>query len=120
MLQHENPNIEVLTPKLYAVRFSLIPMIPQISWNPDPSINWDQTYCQFTADYQVVFLNKDFKFFELVKRAYISIIRMKPKQIRKELSKIGNHPKNTPWDIVYWGCLKGELERRKMIKGGVT
>lgn len=31
MLKHENPNIEIINKDLWAVRFSLIPMIPQIS-----------------------------------------------------------------------------------------
>lgn len=29
MLKHENPNIEIINKDLWAVRFSLIPMIPQ-------------------------------------------------------------------------------------------
>ena len=35
MLKHENPNIEIINKNLWAVRFSLIPFIPQISYKPD-------------------------------------------------------------------------------------
>lgn len=36
MLKHENPHIEVLNKNLWAVRFSLIPFMSQISYKPDP------------------------------------------------------------------------------------
>ena len=42
MLKHENPNIEVINKNLWAVRFSLIPFIPQISYKPDPSVPLEQ------------------------------------------------------------------------------
>lgn len=42
MMKHENPHIEVLNKNLWAVRFSLLPYIPQISYKPDPSIPLEQ------------------------------------------------------------------------------
>ena len=47
MLKHENPNIEVINKNLWAVRFSLIPFIPQISYKPDPSVPLEQVPGQF-------------------------------------------------------------------------
>ena len=50
MLKHENPNIEVINKNLWAVRFSLIPFIPQISYKPDPSVPLEQVPGQFGPD----------------------------------------------------------------------
>ena len=47
MLKHENPNIEIINKNLWAVRFSLIPFIPQISYKPNPSIPLEQVNKQF-------------------------------------------------------------------------
>ena len=50
MLKHENPNIEVINKNLWAVHFSLIPLIPQINYKPDPSIPLEQVPGQFGPD----------------------------------------------------------------------
>ena len=68
MLKHENPNIEVINKNLWAVRFSLIPFIPQISYKPDPEVPANQVPGQFGPD-GIMVLNKDFKHYELVKKA---------------------------------------------------
>lgn len=73
MLKHENPNIEIINKNLWAVRFSLIPFIPQISYKPDPSVPLEQVPGQFGPD-GIMILNKDFKHFELVKKATEAVI----------------------------------------------
>ena len=73
MMKHENPHIEVLNKNLWAVRFSLLPYIPQISYKPDPSIPLEQVPGQFGPD-GIMVLNKDFKHFELVKKAAVEAV----------------------------------------------
>lgn len=60
MLKHENPNIEIINKNLWAVRFSLIPFIPQISYEPDPDVPVDQVPGQL-APGGLMILNKDYR-----------------------------------------------------------
>ena len=115
MLKHENPNIEVINKNLWAVHFSLIPLIPQINYKPDPSIPLEQVPGQFGPD-GIMVLNKNFKHFELVKRTTKAVMKLKPRQIRKELDNLGRFPANQPLQVVYRYCLMAELERRKVVK----
>ena len=105
MLKHENPNIEVINKNLWAVHFSLIPLIPQINYKPDPSIPDG-----------IMVLNKNFKHFELVKRTTKAVMKLKPRQIRKELDNLHRFPTNQPLQVIYRYCLLTELERRKVVK----
>ena len=115
MLKHENPNIEVINKNLWAVHFSLIPLIPQINYKPDPSIPLEQVTGQFGPD-GIMVLNKNFKHFELVKRTTKAVMKLKPRQIRKELDNLHRFPTNQPLQVIYRYCLLTELERRKVVK----
>ncbi|WP_050618735.1 hypothetical protein [Intestinimonas massiliensis (ex Afouda et al. 2020)] len=115
MLKHENPNIDIINKNLWAVRFSLIPFIPQISYNPDPSIPLEQVPGQFGPD-GIMILNKDFKHYELVKKATEAVMKLKSRQINKELDSLHHSPANQPLQVIYRYCLLAELERRKVVK----
>lgn len=91
MLKHENPNIEIISKNLWAVRFSLIPFIPQISYTPDPEVAIEQVPGQFGPD-GIMILNKDFKHFELVRKATRAVMKLKPRQIMKELDDLRRFP----------------------------
>ena len=111
MLKHENPNIEIINKNLWAVRFSLIPFIPQISYKPDPSFLLEQVPGQFGPD-GIMILNKDYRYFELVKKATKAVMRLKTRQINKELDSLHYFPQNQPLQVIYRYCLLAELERR--------
>ena len=67
MLKHENPNIEIINKDLWAVRFSLIPMIPQISVTHKEGTtanDLNELELTFTPD-GIMILNKDHKFYDL-------------------------------------------------------
>lgn len=115
MLKHENHNVEIINKYLWAVRFSLIPFIPQISYKPDPSVPLEQVPGQFGPD-GIMVLNKDFKHFELVKKATKAVMRLKTRQINKELDSLHHFPQNQPLQVIYRYCLLAELERRKVVK----
>ena len=115
MLKHENPNIEVINKNLWAVRFSLIPFMSQISYKPDPEVPIEQVPGQFGPD-GIMVLNKDFKHYELVRKATEAVMKLKPRQIRKELDSLRRYHANQPLQVIYRYCLLAELERRKVVK----
>lgn len=107
MLKHENPNIEVINKNLWAVRFSLIPMIPQISvtHKEGTSANdLNELELTFTPD-GIMILNKDHKFYDLFRKCAVSAMKLKPRQIRKELDNLGRFPANQPLQVIYRYCL---------------
>lgn len=115
MLKHENPNIEIINKYLWAVRFSLIPFIPQISYKPDPSVPLEQVPGQFGPD-GIMILNKDYRYFEIVKKGAESVMKLKTRQIEKELNSLRRSHSNQPLQVIYRYCLLAELERRKVVK----
>lgn len=119
MLQHENSHIEVINKNLWAVRFSLIPFIPQISYKPDPNVPVDRVPGEM-APGGLMILNKDYRQYERVKRATISAMNLKTRQINKELDDLARDPVNSPMQVIWRYCLLAELERRKIKKGGVA
>lgn len=119
MLKHENLNIEIINKNLWAVRFSLIPFIPQISYEPDPDVPVDRVPGQL-APGGLMILNKDYRQYERVKRASVSAMNLKTRQINKELDDLARDPVNSPMQVIWRYCLLAELERRKIKKGGVA
>ena len=116
--QHENPNIEIINKNLWAVRFSLIPLIPQISWKPDPKIFADKLPWLISPS-GITILNKDFSLYLRCKQCYQTIMKLKPKQIKKELAEFSMISANNEPHQIYVRCLEDELIRRK-LKGGDT
>lgn len=94
MLKHENPNIEVINGNLWAVRFALIPMIPQISYKPDPEVSLADLPGQLTPD-GLMILNKDFKFYDKLLKITQTVMKMKDRVIRKEIIEMGKAPAPT-------------------------
>ncbi len=119
MLKHENPNIEILNEKLWAVRFSMIPLIPQLSFahkegtEPLPMAELLRLPCQFGPD-GIMVLNKDFQWYDTVRKTMIAVMKMSAWKLKKEL---GRGKADTPAKIIYQYCLQAEIERRKQRKG---
>ncbi len=119
MLKHENPNIEIINENMWAVRYSMIPLIPQLSYKPDPEVPVEHLPSHLFPN-GVLLLNKDFKWYEILKKYSIFVMKLTTGKIKKEITKKGRVPAKTPADVIYQYCLKAELERRKIKKGGVT
>ena len=115
MLQHENPNVTILNEHLWAVRFGLLRYIPQISYKPDPNIPLEQVPGELSPD-GIMILNKDHKYYTYFRQAAISAMKLKPRQIEKELDTLHLFPTNQPRQVIYRYCLMAELERRKVVK----
>ena len=122
MLKHENPNIEIINKDLWAVRFSLVPLIPQINIihrEDTPAADLNKLELTFSPD-GIILLNKDCKWYELFKKAMISAMKLKPWQIRKQLAARSPKEDRSPMQIISRYCMTAELERRRIKAGGVT
>lgn len=117
MLIHENPNIEIINKNLWAVRFSLIPFIPQISVSSNYTENLNQEKF-LLLDSGIVVLNKDDSMYSLLKTTFKAVMKLNSRQITKELNlyAVGALKKTSPNSIVYHAVLKIEQERRKVVK----
>ena len=119
MLKHENPNIEIINKNLWAVRFSLIPYIPQITFTPDPALPLERIPGELGRN-GLMLLNKDYKFYDQLKSATISAMKLKDKQIRREMKTLSRSGLKNITQTIWNYCLLAEIERRKYMKGGVT
>lgn len=115
MAKHENPNIEIINGNLWAVRFALIPLIPQISYKPDPEVPLADLPGELTPD-GLMILNKDFKFYDKLLKITQNVMKMKDRVIFKEIIEMGKTPANNAVHVLYQYSLKAELERRRVKK----
>ena len=121
MLQHENPNIEIINPNLWAVRFSLIPLIPQISFNPKFDVPLNNVPGQISPS-GVMVLNKDFILYPDFKKMYHSVMRMKNRELRQQHLKMWKAEVDTDtisglMQNLLKFALQIETERRSRKKG---
>lgn len=120
-LVHENPHIEVINHNLWAVRFSLIPMIPQLSIThkegTEAAPNINDLELTFSPD-GIMILNKDHKYYKMFRQAAISAMMMNPRQINKELADLSRQKVYKPMPVIYRYVLMAELERQRIKKGG--
>lgn len=120
-MKHENANIEVLTENLWAVRFSLIPLIPQLNLIHKEGTDTLSTSdfrdlpCQFGPD-GIMVLNKDFRWYDTVRKTMLKVMRMSTWKIVKELSPAALRAADTPQKVIRQYCLQAETERRKQRK----
>jgi len=82
MLQHENPNIEIINENLWAVRYALIPLIPQINYKPNPNVPLEHLPSQISPN-GVLLLNKDFKWYEILRKNSVIAMKLTTGQIKK-------------------------------------
>jgi len=115
MTKHENPNIEIINKNLWAVQFSLIAYIPQISYKPDPSVPLGDIPAELFPE-GIILLNKDFKFYQKFRNSFAALMKLKPRQLKSELAKFAPIPANTVNHVIYLYCLQAETMRRKTGK----
>ena len=118
-LVHENPNIEIINPSLWAVRFSLIPMIPQISYKPDPECRLETLPGQLSPD-GIMLLNKDYRLYERIRKTTLIAMGLNDRVLKKEIAEFSKVPAKNPGHVIYLYCLRAEVERRKLKKGGTA
>lgn len=118
-LVHENPNIEIINKNLWAVRFSLIPMIPQISYKPDPEDKLETLPGQLSPD-GIMLLNKDHRLYERIRKTTLIAMGLNDRVLKKEIAEFSKIPAKNPGHVIYLYCLRAEVERRKLKKGGAA
>ena len=115
-----NKNIEVINCKLWAVNFSLIPYIEEVSYTPDPNYKPYTEIGRMLDNQGVILLNKDHAGYQLSKKFLLeamgySNIRLKRIAKRQQIKKSKN-----PIDLLAHATYRVELERReksKLLKG---
>lgn len=112
----ENSNIQAINKNLWAVRFSLVPLIPQLSVTgykdlPNQAFAFD--------DSGVVLLNSEHRAYPMITKELKKIMRMSNRKINRELLNISRCPNKRPEQLFRYACLHVELGRRKCIEAGV-
>lgn len=116
MLKHENPDIEIINKNLWAVHFSMISQIPQISYKPDPAIRLEHVPSELYLT-GILVLNKDYEWYEIIRKNSVRAMKMTTGKLKKEIAKTGRVLSEDLMEAIYQYCLQAEWERRK-IKAG--
>ena len=111
-----NKNIEVINPDLYAVRFSLIPLMSDIDYKPDNEVPAYEEPLRVSND-GVIVLNKDNQLFEILKSQFPKTMKKKDKQLKKELNYLKSAKNKTDYHWIYLGIVEAEMQRRLKRKG---
>ncbi|QNO15329.1 hypothetical protein HYG86_11405 [Alkalicella caledoniensis] len=111
-----NQNIEVINPKLWAVRFNLIPFIKEIDYKPDAATPAYEEPARITNDGKLL-LNKDCPIYQLMKDMFPKIMKKKDEQLQKELKNSQIKMNKTDMEILYASMLQVEIERRAKERG---
>ena len=110
-----NKNIEVINKHIYAVKFSLIPLIPDIgSTNLD--IDERLEFARYTSDYRVI-LNKDYPAYPIVLKRMKKIVQMKDHELDFSINYLRTANQNDPIRTLYRILIEFEIERRNRMKG---
>ena len=123
MLKHENPHIEIINRELWAVRFSLIPLIPQINIThregTEPAESLNDLELSFTPE-GIMVLNKDNKRYSMFRDAACRVMKLNDRNLAKELLRVSKIPPAKPFEVIFRYVLMAEAERRKIKKGVQT
>ncbi len=123
MLKHTNPHIEIINRDLWAVRFSLIPLIPQINIThregTEPAESLNDLELTFTPE-GIMVLNKDNKRFSMFRDAACRVMKLTDRQLQKEMKWLATRPPKKPFDVILRYVMMAEVERRKIKKGVQT
>lgn len=114
-----NPHIEVLTKKLYAVKFSYLPWISDIDIAIDPSIPVTEEPGRITSD-GIMVLNKDHPGYLVLKNGFLVLQKKKLKGLKQMMQQTEKVINKTPKQNLYHFMLQVELERRakeSLLKG---
>lgn len=106
-----NQNIEVINKNLWAVRFSLLPMIKEIQYEPVSDILLHEQSGSIT-DNGIMILNKEYPGYQIYKEWIPKIMKKKNKQLKREIKNAGMIKLKTDWQVLYATMLKVEQERR--------
>lgn len=108
-----NKNIEVINLNLYALRFSLIPFIKEITYKPDEEIPAYQEPLRLDKGNGIILLNKDHAGYELLKDAMIKAMKKKNNgELERCLLLLKSRKNKDNGTIIYEAALRCELERR--------
>lgn len=114
-----NKNIEIINSHLWAVRFNLIPLIPEIDYKPDSEIPEFEEFGRIVNN-GVLLLNKDYKGYSILKEWFPKLMKKTDKQLIKEIKTGQTLNNKSDWELIYALMLQIELERRAKERGVVN
>ncbi|MBM7562725.1 hypothetical protein [Fusibacter tunisiensis] len=110
-----NRNIDVLGKELLAVRFNLIPLMPEIELGGSV-LDEINEFARLTKD-GVIVLNKDHPGYEIAKRRMMKIVKMKDYEISFSINYLNEKKSDEPMRELYRTMLIFERDRRSIKKG---
>lgn len=111
-----NKNIEVINEKLWAVNFSLIQYIKEISYTPDPYYEAYKEFGRMLDDKAVVLLNKDHAGYQLTKQFLLKAMRYSNSKLKRKIKQLSGIKYKTPIELLSNATYMVELERREKMK----
>lgn len=114
-----NPNIEIINPDLWAVRFSFIPYINEIDYKPDDKIAAYKEPGRITND-GLLIINKDYAGYPILKDLFPKLMKKKDRKLVKELNNALKAANKTEWENLYASMIQVEMERRIKRRKGVN
>ena len=106
-----NQNIEVISSNLWAVRFSLIPFIKEIYYEPKPNVKSEDDF-GFITKQRVFILNRECKWYPKLKEIFPALMRKPTLLLKTEYKKISRRKPKNMNEAVYQIMIKVELRRR--------
>ncbi len=107
-----NQNIEVINKYLWAVKFSSIPFIKEIYYEPKPDVKCEDDF-GFITKQRVLVLNKECKWYPILKEIFpVLMIKSNP-ILKTEIKRMKNQKPQNINEAVYQIMIKVELRRRK-------
>lgn len=112
-----NKNIEVINDKLWALNFSLIPYIKEISYTPDSYFDEYKEFGRMLDDKGVILLNKDHAGYALTKKSLLKAMRYSNSKLKRLIKRLSDIKDKTPLQLLNNAAYMVELERREKAKG---
>jgi hypothetical protein len=113
-----NQNIELINKHLWAVRFSFLPFISEIDYNPDEEVAAYQEFGRVTNE-GLLILNKDYPGYRIFKEWMPKLMKKKDKALTKEIKASQALMNKTDWQVAYAAMLQVEAERRIKERGEI-
>lgn len=109
-----NQNIEVINKHLWAVKFSFLPFISEISYKPDSEIPLEEQFGSISDD-GVIILNKDYKGYTILRDNLYRVMSDTNRNLKKKKKYLEGKKGKSLWESFYLTMVNIELVRRKLI-----
>lgn len=106
-----NTNIEIINPHLWAVRFSWLPWISDITIERNPDIPPDRELARTTKE-GILILNADFQHYEQAKAGFLKMQKTSLQDLNESWEALHSVPNKTAIQTLVQAMLVLEIDRR--------